>query len=92
MEWNAIAQLIDPQLFLVLAACWIIGFALKQSPKVPNWTIIIFVTVFAVVFSLLILGPSPQSVLQGILIGAVAVYGYEVYKAVKQAGKEGGKR
>ncbi|MCU6797986.1 phage holin family protein [Paenibacillus sp. WQ 127069] len=87
MEWNAIAQLIDPQLFLVLAACWIIGYALKQSAKVPNWTVIIFVTIFAVIFSLLILGPSPQSVLQGILIGAVAVYGYEVYKAVKQASK-----
>jgi biotin transporter BioY len=92
MEWNAVMQLLDPQLLLVLVACWIIGYALKQSPKVPNWTIVLFVTCFAVVFSIWLLGITPYSVLQGIITGAVAVYGYEVQKAVRQAGKEDEKK
>ena len=38
MEWNVIMNLIDPSLYIVIAACWIIGFILKQTPKIPNWT------------------------------------------------------
>jgi hypothetical protein len=58
---------------------------LKQTPHVPNWTIVYAVTAFAVVFSVLLLGVSPVSVLQGFLTGAVSVYGYQLIKQ----GKEG---
>lgn len=88
MEWNAIIEFINPELLIVVAACWIIGYVLKQTPKVPDWTIIYAVTVVAVAFAIVMLGFTPQSVLQGILCGAVAVYGNQLVKQAKKSGDE----
>ncbi|EJW14704.1 phage holin family protein [Paenibacillus alvei] len=87
-EWNMIFELINPALIVVVAACWVIGFALKHTPLVPDWTIIFFVTAIAIVFTTSILGLSAESVIQGILCGAVAVFGHQ---SVKQAKKGGAK-
>lgn len=85
MEWTAIINLIDPKLFIVVAACWVLGYILKQTPKVANWSIVFYVTLFAVAFAVWMMGPKPEIILQGILCGAVSVYGYEFLKAVKGA-------
>jgi hypothetical protein len=86
MEWSAIFQLIDPKLFIVVAVCWVIGFILKRTPIVPNWTIVFIVMVFAIIFAIWMLGATPEIILQGILCGAVSVYGYEAVKAIKEGG------
>ncbi|GIO39087.1 holin [Paenibacillus antibioticophila] len=88
MEWNAIIEFINPELLIVVAACWIIGYVLKQTPRIPDWTIIYAVTVVAVAFAIVMLGFTPQSVLQGILCGAVAVYGNQLVKQAKKSGDE----
>ncbi|MDN4600054.1 phage holin family protein [Paenibacillus sp. F6_3S_P_1C] len=84
MEWEIINGLIDARLLVVLAACWVIGYILKQTPRVPDWTIIFIVTAVAIVFVLLMLGLSVESVVQGILVGAVAVYGNQLVKQTKK--------
>ncbi|WP_020616153.1 phage holin family protein [Paenibacillus daejeonensis] len=84
MEWKVIEELLDPQLAIVLVACWILGGILKTTPRVPNWSIVYVVTGVAIVLAVLLLGNSTLSYLQGFLCGAVAVYGYEL---VKQAAK-----
>lgn len=86
IDWGLIFRLIDPALMLVVAACWVIGFALKRTPLVPDWTIIFIVTVIAIVFTTLILGLSAESVIQGILCGAVAVFGHQTVKQAKKGG------
>jgi uncharacterized membrane protein YoaK (UPF0700 family) len=86
MDWDIIQGLIDARLFLVLGACWAIGYMLKQTPNVPDWSIIFVVTAVAIVLTLLTLGLTVESVVQGILVGAVAVYSNQV---VKQIGKRG---
>ncbi|MCM3783661.1 phage holin family protein [Neobacillus mesonae] len=78
MEWNAIFELIDPTLIGVLAACWVIGFAIRKIPKIPDWTIIFFVTVAAILFTVGMHGWSVQSLIQGILVAAFAVYGNQI--------------
>lgn len=88
MEWNMIFQLIDPRLLVVVAACWIIGYVLKQTPLIPDWTIVYLVTIIAIVFSCMLLGFTVQAVIQGILCGAVAVYGNQLIKQGKK-GAEG---
>lgn len=82
--WDEVEKLIEPSLTIVVVACWVIGYILKQTPKVPDWTIIYAVTAAAIVFTVCILGFHVQSVLQGILCGAFAVYGNQL---VKQTGK-----
>ncbi|CAM3234809.1 hypothetical protein HP548_01150 [Paenibacillus taichungensis] len=84
MEWDIIQGLIDGRLLIVLAACWVIGYVLKQTPKVPDWTIIYIVTAVAIVFVILMLGLLVESVVQGILVGAVAVFGNQLVKQAKK--------
>jgi hypothetical protein len=90
LEWNVLINLLDPKLLIVLAACWVFGFILKQTPKVPNWSIVYFVTGMAIVSSVMILGVSTLSVLQGFIAGAAAVYGYELAKNTVKGIKESG--
>jgi hypothetical protein len=87
MEWDIIAKLIKPELLGVVALCWVFGFMLKKTPRVPDWTIIYLVTLVSVGMVSFTLGLSPESVLQGVLCGAVAVYGNQL---VKQARKGAG--
>ncbi|WP_019636643.1 phage holin family protein [Paenibacillus fonticola] len=89
MNWNDIFELIHPVLFGVVAACWVIGFVLKKTPKVPDWSIIYIVTVVAVLLTVWLLGWGPESFIQGILTGAFAVYGNQFVKqAMKGADRE----
>ncbi|MGM1046206.1 MAG: phage holin family protein [Bacillota bacterium] len=89
MEWSMIFELIDPRLFLVVAACWVIGYMLKKTPKVPDWSIVYIVVVFAVVFAVGLIGWSMEAIIQGILTGAFAVFGHQAVKqAIKGAGEK----
>ncbi|GIP25484.1 hypothetical protein J23TS9_06140 [Paenibacillus sp. J23TS9] len=83
MDWNMIWTLIDPRLLIVVAACWIIGFILKKTPRVPDWIIVYVVVVFAVALTVWLLGWGPESLIQGILAGAFAVFGHQVVKQAK---------
>lgn len=85
MDWTNVMSLIDTKLLIVVVACWVVGFTLKQTPKIPNWTIIYVVTLFALVFTVSILGVTPVALLQGLLCGAVSVYGNQLVKQVKKA-------
>ena len=84
MEWNAVYELIDPRLIVVVALCWVVGFILKQTPKVPNWTIVYGVTLFAVILTVWMLGWGPDALIQGVLAGAFAVYGNQLFQQTKQ--------
>ena len=84
MEWNIVSEFIKPELLMVVAACWIIGYVLKQTPRVPNWTIIYAVTLVAIIIVSFTLGFTVESFLQGILCGAVAVYGNQLVKQTKR--------
>ncbi|MDQ0114343.1 phage holin family protein [Paenibacillus harenae] len=85
MEWNAIFELIDPKLLIVVAACWVIGYVLKQTPRVPNWSIVYIVTAVAVLFTIWLVGFSAEAVIQGVLVGAFAVFGHQIAKQAKDA-------
>ena len=94
MEWDIINGLIDARLLIVVAACWVIGYVLKKTPSVPDWTIIYIVTGVAIIFVIFMLGLSVESVVQGILVGAVAVFGNQFLRQSKEgaeaiASKEG---
>lgn len=91
MDWTMIWQLIDPKLLIVVAACWIIGSVLKQTPKVPDWSIVYIVVVVAVLLTVWMLGWSAESLIQGILAGAFAVFGHQVVKQAKNGAEDNAK-
>lgn len=84
MDFNALQEYIDPSLYILLAACWVLGYILKKTPRVPDWSIVYVITVFAIVVALFMLGFDVKSVLQGLITGAVSVYGSQL---IKQAQK-----
>lgn len=84
MEWTAVMEFINPELVAVVVACWIIGYVLKKTPKVPDWSIVYIVTLIAILFAVLMLGFVITSFIQGILCGAVAVYGNQLVKQAKK--------
>ena len=85
MEWSVIFQLIDPRLFMVVVACWVIGYVLKQTPKVPNWSIVYLVMVVSILFTTGLIGWSVENIIQGILAGAFAVFGHQAVKQTAEA-------
>ncbi|MFD3258218.1 phage holin family protein [Paenibacillus lentus] len=80
-------ELINPRLLVVVAACWVLGYAFKQTPRVPDWSIVYTVVVLAVVFAVGLLGWSVETVIQGILAGAFAVFGHQAVKQAKKGGE-----
>lgn len=88
MQWDFIYGMIDVRLAIVVIACWIVGYNLKKTPLVADWTIIYIVTAVAIIFVVLMLGFSVESVVQGILVGAVSVYGNQFIKQAKKAGEQ----
>lgn len=85
MEWKVIFELIDPRLLIVVAACWVIGYFLKKTPRVPDWSIVYIVLIIAVWLTIGLLGWSVESLIQGILAGTSAVYGHQAFKQTVEA-------
>lgn len=84
MEWNIILELIDPRLIIVLAACWVAGYILKQTPSIPDWIIVYIVLVVAILFTIWLIGFGAEAVIQGILVAAFAVFGHQIVKQSKE--------
>lgn len=88
MEWKMILELIEPRFLIVVAVCWAIGVIVKQTPRVPDWTIVYIVTLVAVLLTIWLIGLSAESVIQGILCGSFAVYGHQLIKQSRGRDKE----
>lgn len=80
---GTITNAIHPGMLGVSLALWVLGYGLKATPKVPNWSIFWITVVLGVVAGILIVGPTAEGVVQGILSAAMAIL---VYQAVKQTG------
>ncbi|MCY9593709.1 hypothetical protein PC41400_21525 [Paenibacillus chitinolyticus] len=84
MNWETVINLIDSSFIVVVAACWVVGYVLKSTPRFPDWLIPYAVGVFAITFTVWTEGFSPANVLQGVLCAAAAVYGDQLTKQVKK--------
>lgn len=62
----------------------IIGVILKDTEKIPDKFIPLILLGFGVLGSVAIMGISPESVVQGVLVTGTAVYGNQVIKQLKK--------
>lgn len=83
-----IFELIDPALFIVVGVCWVLGYILKQTPQVRDWTIVYIVVAAAILLAVWMLGFGPEALIQGILAGAFAVFGHQVVKQTSTRGRD----
>lgn len=61
----------------------IIGMIIKNTEKIPDKYIPLILLFFGIVRTVAILGLSPDSVVQGVLVTGTAVYGNQVVKQLK---------
>ena len=61
----------------------VIGMIVKSIEKIPNKYIPLILLFFGVVGAVAILGLTPYSVVQGVLVTGAAVYGNQVVKQLK---------
>ncbi|SHH55617.1 phage holin family protein [Sporanaerobacter acetigenes] len=86
MTGEEILQYILPEIVILIPVLIILGQAIKQIPKVKDWTIPIILAVIGIVVSILILGFENgftgsivlNGVLQGILCAGMAVYVHQL--------------
>lgn len=82
-EWRQIdldfAVFVTSRMLAVVPALWFAGWLLKQS-KLPNALIPFVLAALGAVAGVLIDGPSANSVVQGILAAAAAVFGHQAVK------------
>jgi len=87
MGWSMIFELIETKFVIVVAVCWVFGFILKQTPKIASWSIVYIIIIVAILLAIWLEGFGPDSVIQGVLAGAFAVFGHQVVKQGKEAFK-----
>lgn len=85
MEWGIVFEFIDPMLLVVVATCWCLGYILKQTPRIPDWSIVYVITLAAVLLTIWLIGFGPDAIIQGVLCGAFSVYGHQLVKQTKEA-------
>lgn len=69
---------------LLIPVLNVVGAVIKSIEKIPNKYIPVILLVFGILGAVAILGLSPESVVQGILITGTAVYGNELVKQLKK--------
>ncbi len=85
---ETIKEHINPAMLLVIPALWSLGYGLKKTPKVPDWSIFWIITVAGIVLGIFVVGTSVDGAIQGILAAAVAIYGHQGFRQTKSAIKD----
>ncbi len=76
---------LDSKLLIVVAALVFIGAVLKDIKKLPDELIPVILTIVGVVMSVFLLGKfTAETILQGIIAAAAAIYGNQVFKQTKK--------
>lgn len=74
---------ISDQLALVVPALMIIGFALKRTPRVPDWLIVWILLFIGAIASGITLGFTVNGISNGIIAAGAAITTYQAYKQTK---------
>jgi hypothetical protein len=75
-----ILKYINENYVIIVAVLYVLGVLLKNSPKVPDWTIPWILLLVGVGFSVWMGGFSAQVVIQGFLVAGAAVMGNQLFK------------
>ena len=75
-------EFVTENALLLIPVLNIIGAIIKNTEKIPDKYIPIILLFFGILGAVAILGLSPESVVQGILVTGTAVYGNQVVKQI----------
>ncbi|KAB7663578.1 phage holin family protein [Bacillus sp. B1-b2] len=78
MEW--LQTFLLDHYYILVPVLWIIGYALKQTPKVADWKIIWILLIVAIILGVFAYGFTFEVVTNGIIATGVAVLGHQMAK------------
>lgn len=81
---DQIMEFIINDALIVVPALWVLGTFLKSTPNVPDWTIPWALCVAGIGGTIALMGPSPEAVIQGILVTGAAVLFHQLLKQTKE--------
>ena len=80
------AEYIIGDALILVPALWIVGALIKHAfVKVPNWTIPFVLLVLGIGGAMGLMGPSVESVIQGVLVTGAAVLGNQLVEQGQEA-------
>ena len=82
-----IQEYIIGEALILIPVLWVIGYFIKQTPKVPNWVIVWVLAVTGIVGAVAIMGFNADGFIQGILVAGASVLGNQFVKQTKKAGE-----
>lgn len=77
-------EYITENALLLIPVLNVIGMIIKNIEKIPDKYIPLILLGVGIVGSVAIMGISPESVIQGVLVTGTAVYGNQVVKQIKK--------
>lgn len=77
-------EFITENALLLIPVLNIIGAIIKNTEKIPDKYIPMILLLFGIIGAVAILGISPESILQGVLVTGTAVYGNQLVKQIKK--------
>lgn len=83
-DYMDLSTFLDQNYYMLVPALWVLGFALKRTPSVPNWLIIWVLLGFSLVFGTIAWGFSFTGVINAIIAAGFAVFGHQVLKQTIQ--------
>lgn len=81
---ETVFSFVTNQAVVLIPALIVIGKIIKSVPAVPCWLIPVILLVPGIAGTVMLLGWSVESAIQGILITGAAVYGNQIWKQVVQ--------
>lgn len=77
-------EYISENALLMIPVLNIIGMIVKNTEKIPDKYIPLILLFFGILGAVAIMGISPESIVQGVLITGTAVYGNQVFKQLRK--------
>jgi hypothetical protein len=77
--WD-LMQFLNQNYLTLVPVLWILGFALKRTPFIPDWSIIWVLVAVSIVAGGLVYGFSSEAIINGIIAAGVAVFGHQMKK------------
>lgn len=77
---ESLIKFVPEQLLIVVAALYVVGLFLKNTPRVQDWTIPYILLIISIFASIFLVGFNATGVLQGVICAGVSVLTNQVIK------------
>lgn len=73
-------EFLNENYFFLVPALWVVGYAMKQTPKVPDWSIIWILLGISLGMGTLAFGFTAEAITNAIIAAGVSVFGHQLVK------------